>query len=191
MSYRVLVIPEDFRKDQYVLEPILTKMFEFIGRKAKVMVCTDPVLRGVAQALEWKRLQEIIVDYRAMVDCFLLVVDRDGNKTRRKALDGLEKQAAEELGPGKFFLAENAWQEVEVWLLAGHDLPAEWSWKDVRAHENPKETYYLPFAKSRGVANNPAEGRGLLAREAASKYRRIRTLCPELKDLERRLSAPP
>ncbi len=191
MSYRVLVIPEDFRKDQYVLEPIVTKLFESVGRTAKVIICRDPLLGGVEQALKWKRLQEIIVRYRAMVDCFLLVVDRDGNKTRRKALDGLEEQAAAELVPGKRFLAENAWQEVEVWLLAGHDLPSEWAWKDVRAHENPKETYYLPFAKSRGVLDRPAEGRGLLAREAASKYRRIRTLCPELKDLEKRLSTPP
>jgi len=191
MSYRVLVIPEDFRKDQYVLEPIFTKLFESIGRKAKVIVCRDPLLRGVDQATDWDRVQEIIVRYRAMVECFLLVVDRDGKATRRKALDGLEKQAAAELGPGKRFLAKNAWQELEVWLLAGHDLPAEWAWKDVRAHENPKEAYYLPFARNRSVASEPAEGRGLLAREAASKYRRIRTLCPELKDLERRLSAPP
>lgn len=191
MSYRVLVIPEDFRKDQYVLEPILTKMFESVGRKAKVIVCRDPLLRGVSQALDWDRIQEIIVRYRAMVECFLLVVDRDGKATRRKALDGLEKQAAAALGPGKRFLAENAWQEVEVWLLAGHDLPSDWAWKDVRAHENPKETYYLPFAQSRGVASEPAEGRSLLAREAASKYRRIRKLCPELGDLEQRLTALP
>ncbi|XXY46368.1 hypothetical protein WME91_40845 [Sorangium sp. So ce269] len=26
-----------------------------------------------------------------------------------------------------------------VWLLAGHDLPSDWRWSDVRAHENPTE----------------------------------------------------
>ncbi|WP_437757370.1 hypothetical protein [Sorangium sp. So ce1389] len=26
-----------------------------------------------------------------------------------------------------------------VWLLAGHDLPSDRRWSDVRAHENPTE----------------------------------------------------
>jgi hypothetical protein len=32
----VLVIPEDFRKDQYVLKPILRKMMQSLGSKARV-----------------------------------------------------------------------------------------------------------------------------------------------------------
>jgi hypothetical protein len=67
MSYRVLVIPEDFRKDQYVLEPIITKMVESVGRNGKVIVCRDPLLGGVSQALRWERMEEIIVRYRAMI----------------------------------------------------------------------------------------------------------------------------
>ncbi|WP_438041906.1 hypothetical protein [Sorangium sp. So ce128] len=189
MSYRVLVIPEDFRKDQYVLEPVITRMFEVIGRKAKVIVCRDPLLGGVDQALRWERLQEILVRYQAMIECFLLIVDRDGKPGRREALDRLESLASTALPLGKRFLAENAWQEVEVWLLAGHDLPSEWAWKAVRAHENPKEHYYQPLAKKRGVLQEPAEGPGILAREAASRYSRIRSLCPEVADLERRLGA--
>ncbi|WP_437280000.1 hypothetical protein WME90_05410 [Sorangium sp. So ce375] len=189
MSYRVLVIPEDFRKDQYVLEPIVTKMFEAIGRKAKVIVCRDPLLGGVDQALRWERLQEILLRYQAMIECFLLIVDRDGKAGRRDALDRLESLASAALPSRKRFLAENAWQEIEVWLLAGHDLPSDWRWKDVRAHENPKEAYYRSLAQARGVLHEPAEGRGLLAREAASRYGRIRSLCPEVVDLEQRLGA--
>ncbi|AKT42767.1 hypothetical protein [Chondromyces crocatus] len=77
----------------------------------------------------------------------------------------------------------------EVWLLAGHDLPKDWGWQDVRSHEHPKEAYYRPFAKSRGVLEEPAEGRGVLAKEAASRYARIRSLCPEVAALEARLEA--
>lgn len=190
MSYRVLVIPEDFRKDQYVLEPILAKMFEAIGKKAKVIVCRDPLLGGVDQALNWDRIQEILVRYRGMIECFLLVVDRDGKPGRREAIDRIEKLAADTLPPGKRFLGENAWQEIEVWLLAGHDLPATWAWQDVRAHDNPKEAYYRLFAEQRGVAGEPAEGRGVLAREAASRYRRIRQLCAEVARLEERVEPP-
>ncbi|AUX20474.1 hypothetical protein SOCEGT47_009450 [Sorangium cellulosum] len=187
MSYRVLVIPEDFRKDQCVLEPIIAKMFEAIGREAKVIVCRDPLLGGVDQALRWERLQEILLRYQAMIECFLLVVDRDGKPGRREALDRLESLASAALPSGKRFLAENAWQEIEVWLLAGHDLPSNLRWSDVRAHENPKEAYYQPLARQRGVLDEPAEGRRVLAREAASRYSRIRSLCPEIADLQRRL----
>ncbi|WP_437744431.1 hypothetical protein WMF39_05140 [Sorangium sp. So ce1504] len=114
MSYRVLIIPEDFREDQYVLEPIITKMFEAIGRKAKVIVCRDPLLGGVDQALRWERVQEILLRYQAMIECFLLIVDRDGKPGRREALDRLESLASAALPPGKRFLAENAWQCPEI-----------------------------------------------------------------------------
>ena len=75
MSFRVLIIPEDFRNDQHVLEPIVTKMCQAIGRKAKVLVCRDPLLSGVEQALNWDRIEEILTRYQAMIECFLLSVE--------------------------------------------------------------------------------------------------------------------
>ena len=87
------------------------------------------------------------------------------------------------IGEGRAFLAENAWQEVEVWLLMGHDLLPKWDWKKIREETHPKETYYLPFAESRGVLDLPGEGRDKLAREAASRYDRIRGRCKE--DIQR------
>ncbi len=50
----VLVIPEDFRKDQYVLKPIIQKMMQAIGLSARVEVCRDPLLGGVGEALKWE-----------------------------------------------------------------------------------------------------------------------------------------
>ncbi|MCP4692274.1 MAG: hypothetical protein GY859_29790 [Desulfobacterales bacterium] len=40
----VLVIPEDFRKDQYMLKPIIDAMMSRAGGVAKVRVCQDPLL---------------------------------------------------------------------------------------------------------------------------------------------------
>ena len=181
MSVNVLVIPEDFRKDQYVLKPIVEAMMDKIGVRARVIVCTDPLLGGVGEALKWERLAEIIAMHRGMTRVFLLIVDRDCDDNRAARLRGLEQQAAAALaGSGRVFLAEHAWQEVEAWLLAGmQDLPGEWSWKDVRADCHPKESYYNDYARRRGVLDGPYEGRGLLAREAARNYQRIRKLCPE------------
>ena len=186
----ILIIPEDFRKDQYMLKPIVKAMMEALGKsKAKIRVCQDPLLGGVVEALKWERIEEIIERY-PMVDLFLLCVDRDGKAGRKQALDKIEQQSAEVLAQGKVLIAENAWQEIEVWVLAGHDLPSEWNWQTIREEINPKETYFLPLAKQRNLLNAPGEGRKSLAQEAAKKYNRIRQLCPEdIGHLEQRVES--
>jgi hypothetical protein len=177
----VLVIPEDFRKDQYVLKPIIRKMMQSLGWSARVEVCRDPLLGGVSEALKWERLADILDRYRGMVRLFLLVVDRDCVDGRRSVLDGLEQRAAEALsGSDRIFLAEAAKEEVEVWVLAGMtDLPKKWKWAEVREECHPKERFYEPYAKQRGLLEAPYEGRERLAREATAHYGRIRQLCPE------------
>ncbi len=154
MSVNVLVIPEDFRKDQYVLKPIVEQMMQALGIRAKVRICTDPLLGGVDEALKWDRLAEIIERYRGMIRIFLLVVDRDCNLARADRLRALEQQAANMLaGTSKAFLGENAWLEIEVWALAGMlDLPVEWRWKDVREERHPKERYYDGYARAVGCS---------------------------------------
>lgn len=181
MATNVLIIPEDFRKDQYVLKPIVTAMLAHLGIRARVQVCTDPLLGGVGEALKWDRLAPILDQYKGMVHLFLLLVDRDGEVQRRTRLDQIEALAIDHLaGRSRVLLAENAWQEVEVWALAGlRDLPKSWRWEEIRADRDPKERWYDPHAKARGLLNAPYEGRDVLAREAATNYTRIRQLCPE------------
>ncbi|NOZ78358.1 MAG: hypothetical protein GXP48_04095 [Acidobacteria bacterium] len=178
---KVLVIPEDFRKDQYVVGPIISALMKDMGKsKARVVVCKDPLLGGVEQALRWDRIKEIIERYRGMVDLFILCVDRDGEPGRRHQLDTIEKNAMDFLGKtGRFFVAENAWQELEVWVLAGHELPVSWRWANVRQEREAKETYFEPFAKERGVDGEPGGGRKTLALEAVRNFPRIVRLCPE------------
>ena len=176
----VFVIPEDFRKDQYILKPIIEAMLTAIGKpRANIRVCRDPLLGGIGEAMKWERISEILNRYRGMVHVFLLIVDRDGREGRRTSLDNLEARAAEVLPEGSVFVAENAWQEVEVWLLAGLDLPKNWRWQEIRQEVNPKEVYFEPLARDRGVMGGPGQGRRILAREAARNYGRIRSRCPE------------
>lgn len=176
----VLIIPEDFVNDQYVLKPLIQTMMAAIGRPtANVRVCQDPRLRGVAQALDWNRLAPIIDRYQGMTDLFLLCVDRDGVPGRVAALDAIERRAVGLLASSRGFFAENAWQEIEIWVLAGHDLPRGWAWAAMRAEVNVKEQYFHRFAESRGLLNHPAQGRKTLAEEAAKRYDRIRQRCPE------------
>jgi len=176
---KVLIIPEDFRKDQYILKPITEAMLRFLGKpRAQVRVLTDPLLGGIGEALKWERLTEILERYR-MIDLFLLCVDRDGEQSRRQKLNHLEAKARDTLPAAKTLLAENAWQEIEVWALAGCDLPKDWSWQAIRAERDPKDHYFKLFAEQRGLSGEPGEGRKTLGLEAASRYDRVRQLCPE------------
>ncbi|MGC8638243.1 MAG: hypothetical protein ACP5XB_00010 [Isosphaeraceae bacterium] len=186
---RALILAEDFVKDEFLLQPIIQAMMKALGKSnSKVKVCKDPRFHGTGEALKWESIKQALDRHRGMVDLFLLCVDRDGEKNRRDRLDGIEKNASGVVGENRCFLAENAWQEVEVWLLMGHDLPPKWNWKKIRAEVHPKETYFQPFAKSRGVLDLPGEGRDKLAREAATRYDRIRSRCKEdVQRLENRI----
>ena len=180
----VLVIPEDFRKDQYLLKPLFRRLLSESGRpSARVVVCQDPLLGGVAEALKSVRLAEIFDRYDAMIDLFVLCVDRDGDVGRRKRLDQLER----EFEKGRMFVAENAWEELETWTLAGIDLPPEWSWSDVRAEVDVKERYFDVLADQRGLSDAPGRGRKPLGEEASRRLSAIRLKCPDFDELARRV----
>ncbi len=177
---KVMVIPEDPRKDKKLLKPIITAMMRFLEKPyVRVEICEDPVLGGVGEALKWERIKEIVEEYDWEVDLFLLCIDRDGVAGRRARLDEIEASASKILRPRHCFLAENAWQEVEIWVLAGHDLPHHWVWRDIRAEIDLKEKYFEPFLRQHLLNEAPADGRRILAEEAARHYSRIRQRCPE------------
>jgi hypothetical protein len=173
---KVLIIPEDFRKDQYILKPLFERLFAGFQRpNTKVIVCNPPLLQGVTEALKENRLAEILDRY-PMIDVFVLCVDRDGVTTRRARLNKLERK----FGTARHrFLAVNAWEELETWVLAGLDLPKEWVWADIRREISVKERYFEPLARDRGVADGPGGGRKALGDEAARRLAGIRQKCRE------------
>jgi hypothetical protein len=183
MATNVLVIPEDFRKDQFVLRPIIKKMMAALGLTARVEVCMDPLLGGVGEALKWERLQEILAALSH--DPGLPSGRRPRRESRppRCVLDQPRRRvpASRLAGGSSHFFAENAWQEVEVWVLAGlTDVPKAWAWKDVRAERRSQgsTTSTMHARRSGRAGTGPYEGRGVLAEEAAANYPRIRQLCP-------------
>lgn len=194
---KVMIIPEDFRKDQYILKPLFTRLFQRLGAPPlDVYVCQDPLLGGIGEALNAENLAAIVEGQKGMMDIFILCVDRDGQEGRRRRLDQIE---AEFQGRCVFF-AENAWEEIETWVLAGLDLPSDWRWAEVRAEVDVKERYFEPLAVRRGLVNaTEYSRRGLrsgesrrirqiLGAEASRRIRAIRQKCPEDFDaLARRL----
>ena len=173
---RVLIVPEDFRKDQFILKPIFQRLFHNLGRRtARIVVCQDPLLGGIGEALKEERLTEIVKRYDGMIDIYLLCVDRDGEQGRRTRLDQIE----EIFGAERAFFAENAWEELETWVLAGLDLPNEWMWADVRSETAVKEVYFNVLVHQRGLSHRPGGGRKTLGDEASRRIGAIRQKCPE------------
>ncbi len=181
----VLIVPEDFRKDQFILKPLFTRLLAALGKpRAKVRVCQDPRLGGVGEALKSERIAEIVERYGGMVQVILLCIDRDGDTGRRQRLDQLENQFGERL------LGAEAWEEIETWALAGLTLPPDWIWADVRAEVHVKEKYFDLLARQRGVDGGPDGGRSDLGEEAARRIDAIRQKCREDFDaLARRIEA--
>ena len=90
------------------------------------------------------------------------------------------------------FLAENAWEELETWVLAGLDLPAsDWSWaKGSRKEIQVKEQYFDRSSPERGLSDAPGGGRKPLGEEASRRIDAIRQKCSEDFDvLAKRLEA--
>ena len=183
---KVLIIPEDFRNDQYILKPLFSRLFGTMGnRSVRVRVCQD-LLGGIGEALKSERLEEIIQQYEGTADLFILCVDRDGVAGRRQRLNDLEAR----FGNSQSFHAENAWEEIETWVLAGLTLPSSWSWKAIRAEVHVKETYFEPYADERGLSDSLGGGRKVLGEEASRRISAIRQKCPEDFDaLSKRLEA--
>ena len=185
----IIVIPEDFRNDQYILKPLFKQLTRSIGKQnARVEICSDPLLGGIGEAMKSKRIEEIVDGYDGMIDVFILCVDRDGVLERRQRLNQIENEFNED---GRRFLAENAWEELETWVLAGLRRPRAWPcWPDIRAEVHVKEIYFDQLAKDRSVADGPGLGRKALGKEAARRIRTIRQKCPEDFDaLAQRLEA--
>ncbi len=173
---KVLIIVEDRTHDQYIVKPIIERIFLELEKRASVDVLVEPHLRGATQALDESTINEIIRD-NAMVDLFVLIVDRDcdreGNSTR-----AAQRQAEH---PGKL-VSCLAVQEVEVWMLAVQDQ-FDKPWGQVRVECDPKEIFAAPYLKARGWQSQLGGGYKRAMSELRGKWSRLVKLCPEVQDL--------
>ena len=144
-------------------------------RELSLRICQEPLLGGVREALKSDNLAKIVERYDGMMNIFILCVDRDGDEGRRQRLDDIETEFRED----RTFLAANAWEEIETWVLAGLNLPVDWAWVDVRSEVHVKERYFDVLATERGIADRPDGGCDELGRQAARRISAIRKKCPE------------
>jgi len=179
---KVLVIPEDPRLDQYILKPVVEKIFADLGKAPRVTVLPNPRLRGVAEALNPDILSRIVATY-PMNDLFLVLVDRDGDEARAAVAKAREAEH-----PGRLFVCL-AIEEIEVWMLAIHSETLGTGWREIRAEIHPKERFAEPFLQERAPKLDAGQGRAWAMRGLGGEWRGVLQRCPELDELKRRVEA--
>lgn len=177
---KVLVIPEDPTLDQYILKPVVGRLFSDLGRPARIDVLSNPRLRGVAQALSAPTLSGIADTFR-MIDLFLVLVDRDGNMERPAVAAARETEH-----DGRLFVCL-AIEEIEVWMLALHRDALDAPWTEVRSERNPKERFAAPFLAANAPKLDVGGGRAWAMQELGAGWRGLLQVCPELQELKDRL----
>lgn len=176
---KVLVVLEDPTLDQYVVKPIVEKMFDSLSQAAQVDVLRNPYLRGVTDVFE--QIDDVVAE-NPMVDVFLVVIDRDCDRENHTERLRLRVEPHEERMIGCL-----AREEVEVWMLAVQDrLPGPWG--EIRAHCDPKEEYAEPWLAAQGYSSaDVGRGRKRAMQALSSRYRRLRSRCDEVQALETEL----
>ena len=177
---KVLIIPEDPTLDQYILKPIVGRIFADLGKSPRIEVLSKPRLRGVSQALDSAILTNVVETFR-MIDLFLVLVDRDGNPHR----SGVAHQRETE-HQGRLFVCL-AVEEIEVWMLAIHRESLGFPWNEVRAEIHPKERFAQPFLTEKAPKLDPGAGRAWAMRELGARWTGILQCCSELEELQRRI----
>lgn len=181
MSLHVLVIPEDPTYNGYILQPLVERMLEELGKpKAHVKILADPKTNGYAHAISVIR-GNLFGQYKHF-PLWLFLPDGD----RTSDLKWLESEL---MGRGVHLLCCAAQPEVEAWLLAGHRDKLSISWPDVRQHPRLKEDVFEPFLKLFGDPRSASGGREELTSATLRNYRGLLSVCPELAELEDRLRA--
>jgi hypothetical protein len=179
---KVLVIPEDPLNDQYILKPVVERIFADLERPARIEILQSPRLRGIDEALNEDVVRNI-VNERRMFDLVLLIVDRDCNRYNNE-----QKAKARQEEHSRQLLTCLAIEEVEVWMLSVHRDTLQEPWRKILAECDPKEVYAEPFLKRQGWTISVGKGRKRAMHDLDQKWKTVLKSCPEITDLKKHIA---
>ena len=176
MSFRVLVVTEDFRRDQFIARPLVERIANEFRSQVLVEVCRRPKLGGIAKLFSEAFLREEILALYPMFDVIVLLADRDGAVGRERSIGEVAKRL---VTPKQKVIGTAMIEELEIIVLAGHPTANAWDWRTMRGDPDIKNTYFRRLVEQTGTAAQPFEGRAALMKEAMRNWTRIKTLCVE------------
>lgn len=178
---KAFVLCEDHSLDQYILRPVIEEIFREAGATCRVLMATNPRIQGYEDLKKPETINAVIANYRWQADAFFLVVDRDCKSQSRSAeVDHLK--GVLDLGGKKGFFAI-AVEELEVWALALHRKRLSMDFASVRAECDPKDSIFIPFARSQNWQNSPGRGRKDAMSGLRSQWAQLKAACPEVQSL--------
>ena len=180
MSYNVLVISEDYKNDQQILRPLVSRLLRECNKpRANVSVWANLAVRGFERVRD--ELPAIIRD-SPQFHLFLFLPDCDGqHRGRADLFANLEIKHSPKL------ICCAAVEEVEAWLLAGHVDKVGRGWPEVRSDTSVKENVFEPFLRQHGDPRRPGGGRDELMQQTLANLPGLLARCPELDQLQKRI----
>jgi hypothetical protein len=183
VSFNVLVVPEDPTYNGYILRPLVEHLLSECGKpNSKVKVLDTPRARGYEHAKAL--IVDEVIEAWAHFNLLLFLPDADG-KDKSAEFQYLESKAR---GRGVQLFCCAAVEEVEAWLLAGHIDKLQPSWSEIRSNTSVKELVFQPFLKTHGDSKRAGGGRDLLMKETLENYAGLIGRCPELSELQARIT---
>jgi hypothetical protein len=181
MSFNILVIPEDPTYNGAILLPVVERVLAEVGKpNARIKILTDPAMKGIDRARDMIR-GEIFRRWGGTFDLWLFIPDAD----RATGLPELEEDMKEK---GVALISCAADPEVEAWACASYSRRLVVPWNQVSGHPRFKEEVFQPALKEFGDLRAADEGRGKMIQRALNNYRGLKRLCPEIAELEQRIS---
>ena len=180
---KIGIICEDERLDQYVLRPVMERLFQNLEKRATVDVLPLGSIQGFEHVVKNKDTIPQIIAANPMYKIFLLVVDRDGDrKGNTQKVKDREQENQDRL------IGCLAIEELEVWVVAlHHDPQTDDPWPTIRNHPDPKEAYWEPLARQRGWTG-PGGGRHHAMQHQDCAWDKLFHRCHELSQLEQALN---
>jgi hypothetical protein len=176
---KAVVICEDHQLDEYIIRPVIKRIFAEHRRKVDVTFVPRTLVRGVAEALQKSKLK-IVLDRYGMADAFFLIVDRDCQTNREAKVSQRLVEAAD---ADKTLFACIAIEELEVWALALHRKQLKVDWTTIRSNCDPKSNYFKPFIVRKRWETTLGQGRKTALANLTAKWSALKNSCSEIADL--------
>lgn len=174
---KALLVLENPYRDRYIAHPIVTRLLDHVGLRARLDVLMDPFLDGIEAVV--RELPGIAADNR-MVQLILVVVDRDANTPH----DNLARIANACSDPRVVSCA--AIEEIEAWLVALHRERVDGRWPELQSTRGGCKAASGPLLST---FKGPGGGRVAAMRDLGAGWKGLLHLCDEIQKFGERIAA--
>lgn len=181
---------EDPTYDRYIIEPVVAKVAELLGRpRVQVKTVDFPRVYGVTQLKA--SVCAFVRKWGPISSAVLFVVDADGEDGAggRPSRAAQFENAIADCASPHCYVVVVAVQELEVWALWGCYQTMDVTWAEIRAETHPKERFFEHQLIDTDLKSADRGRRRLIEASLAKGWASFEGACPELGGLRDGLCA--